>query len=48
MEEPEEVKFQFLREITNGFSEERKVGEGAFGTVYRVRLRHVLSCLSHY
>ncbi|CAL5067344.1 unnamed protein product [Urochloa decumbens] len=35
MEEPEELTLQFLREITDGFSEKRKVGEGAFGTVYR-------------
>ncbi|KAF8667227.1 hypothetical protein HU200_052889 [Digitaria exilis] len=35
MEEPEELPYQLLREITDGFSEERKVGEGAFGTVYR-------------
>ncbi|CAL5067350.1 unnamed protein product [Urochloa decumbens] len=35
MEEPEELTFQFLKEITDGFSEKRKVGEGTFGTVYR-------------
>ncbi|XP_039776216.1 putative disease resistance protein RGA4 isoform X2 [Panicum virgatum] len=35
MEEPEEVTFQFLREITDDFSKERKVGEGTFGTVYK-------------
>ncbi|PVH35194.1 hypothetical protein PAHAL_7G123400 [Panicum hallii] len=33
--EPEELTFQLLREITDGFSKERKVGEGAFGAVYR-------------
>jgi len=42
MEEPEEVTFQFLREITDDFSKERKVGDGTFGTVYKVRFRHVL------
>ncbi|CAL5032475.1 unnamed protein product [Urochloa decumbens] len=35
MEEAEELTHQLLREITDGFAEERKVGEGAFGTVYR-------------
>ncbi|KAJ1267569.1 hypothetical protein BS78_07G066000 [Paspalum vaginatum] len=33
--EPEEVPFQLLEEITDGFSEERKLGEGAFGVVYK-------------
>ncbi|PVH34003.1 hypothetical protein PAHAL_8G118400 [Panicum hallii] len=27
--------FQILREITDGFSEERKLGQGAFGVIYR-------------
>jgi len=27
---------QFLKEITDGFSDARKLGEGAFGTVYEV------------
>ncbi|CAL5089781.1 unnamed protein product [Urochloa decumbens] len=35
MEEPEELTYWLLQEITDGFSEDRKVGEGAFGTVYR-------------
>nr|CAB3484134.1 unnamed protein product [Digitaria exilis] len=35
MQEPEELTFKDLREITNGFSV--KVGEGGFGTVYKVR-----------
>jgi len=34
--ELEEVSFQFLEEITDGFSEERRLGEGAFGVVYKV------------
>lgn len=46
MEELEEVSFQFLRQITDDFSKERKVGQGAFGTVYRVSFRHVLSRIS--
>ncbi|KAG2557098.1 hypothetical protein PVAP13_8NG091500 [Panicum virgatum] len=29
------IPFQILREITDGFSEERKLGEGAFGVVYK-------------
>ena len=29
--ELEDVSFQFLQEITDGFSEERILGEGAFG-----------------
>ncbi|KAJ1256937.1 hypothetical protein BS78_K259900 [Paspalum vaginatum] len=33
--ETEEVPFQLLREITNDFSEQRKIGEGAFGEVYK-------------
>ncbi|CAL4899569.1 unnamed protein product [Urochloa decumbens] len=33
--ELEEVSFQFLEEITDGFSEERRLGEGAFGVVYK-------------
>jgi len=31
----EDVSFQFLREITDGFSEKRILGEGAFGVVYK-------------
>ncbi|OEL20857.1 putative disease resistance protein RGA4 [Dichanthelium oligosanthes] len=33
--EPEDVTFQVLKDVTNGFSEERKLGEGAYGVVYR-------------
>jgi len=33
--ELEEVPFKILQEITNDFSEERKLGEGSFGDVYR-------------
>ncbi|KAJ1265022.1 hypothetical protein BS78_08G046200 [Paspalum vaginatum] len=33
--ELEDVTFQLLEEITDGFSEERKIGDGAFGVVYR-------------
>ncbi|KAG2561513.1 hypothetical protein PVAP13_8KG165100 [Panicum virgatum] len=31
----EDVSFQFLQEITDGFAEERILGEGAFGVVYK-------------
>lgn len=27
---------QFLKDITDGFSKTQKIGEGAFGTVYKV------------
>jgi len=33
----EDLPFQFIREITDDFSEERVLGEGAFGVVYKVR-----------
>ncbi|CAL5067360.1 unnamed protein product [Urochloa decumbens] len=33
--EPEELTYKFLREITDDFSEERKIGQGGFGTVYK-------------
>ena len=34
----EDISYQILREITDGFSEERKLGQGAFGVVYKVKL----------
>lgn len=37
--EPTDLKHEFLKEITNNFSKEQILGQGAFGTVYRVRLR---------
>jgi len=33
--ELEDVSFQFLQEIADGFSEKRILGEGAFGVVYK-------------
>lgn len=36
MEEPVELTFQDVREITDDFSEERIVGAGGFGIVYKV------------
>lgn len=38
--EPEELTYQLLREITDDFWEKLKVGEGAFGAVYKVRFGH--------
>ncbi|KAF8711154.1 hypothetical protein HU200_029162 [Digitaria exilis] len=35
---PRDIPFHLLQEITNGFSKERKLGSGAFGEVYMVRL----------
>ena len=40
--ELEDLSFQFLQEITDGFSEERVLGEGTFGVVYKVRFVHAL------
>jgi len=31
------LRFQQLREITNDFSEEREIGRGGHGVVYKVR-----------
>ncbi|CAL4994030.1 unnamed protein product [Urochloa decumbens] len=35
MEPEDDVPFHILREITDDFSEERKLGEGSFGVVYK-------------
>ena len=40
MSVPDDVSFQFIRGITDDFSEERILGQGAFGVVYRVRFGH--------
>lgn len=34
--DPTDITFRLLEEITDGFSEERKIGQGAYGTVYKV------------
>lgn len=36
---PRDMPFHLLEEITDGFSEERKLGSGAYGKVYMVQLR---------
>jgi len=33
---PQELPLEFLKEITNAFSYERKISDGTFGTVYKV------------
>jgi hypothetical protein len=34
------LSLEDLRKITNDFSDENLLGQGAFGTVYKVRLNH--------
>uniref|UniRef100_A0A0E0MDT3 Protein kinase domain-containing protein n=2 Tax=Oryza punctata TaxID=4537 RepID=A0A0E0MDT3_ORYPU len=37
--DPTDITFRLLEEITDGFSEERKLGQGAYGTVYKGEFR---------
>jgi len=34
--EPTNLPFELLKNITNNFSEEQKIGQGGFGSVYKV------------
>jgi serine/threonine protein kinase len=43
-DELENVSFQLLEEITDGFSESRELGRGSFGVVYRVSMI-LLACM---
>lgn len=36
--DPECIPFYLLQQITDNFSEERKLGTGTYGDVYKVRL----------
>ena len=38
LEPTAELPLDLLREITNDFSEERRIGSGSYGKVYLVRL----------
>lgn len=41
-DEPKELPLALLQKITDGFSEERKIGQGGFGAVYKGELRNVI------
>ena len=43
--EPTVIEYQELKQITDGFSENRKIGEGGYGKVYWVRLQ---TCLLNF
>jgi hypothetical protein len=36
-EVPRDLTFQQLQDITDGFSEDNKIGSGGYGDVYKVR-----------
>jgi hypothetical protein len=42
---PCSIPLDYLRRITNNFSDERLLGEGGFGKVYKVLLNHTLFVL---
>ena len=35
---PTDIELSLLKDITNKFSEDLKIGQGGFGTVYKVKL----------
>jgi hypothetical protein len=37
---PRPMQFEYLKRITDDFSDKRLLGEGGFGMVYKVRLNH--------
>lgn len=34
---PTDLRLRFIEAITNGFSEDRKIGSGGYGEVFRVQ-----------
>jgi hypothetical protein len=44
---PRNLPLEYLRNITNNFSDDQLLGEGGFGMVYKVRLNHIFLGLSN-
>jgi hypothetical protein len=42
---PDIMQLQFLKEITDNFSDERILGQGGFGVVYKVSLKIFFFCI---
>jgi len=45
--EPHNLPLEYLRNITNNFSDKRLLGEGGFGKVYKVRLNQILGSFKY-